>query len=89
MYSDMTTMVVITRRLVQPTSKWLLNLTACICVEQWQVQPTGHGQNMTIRNLESNSYAAFPGQSFAQGVLVKGSTQPQEYIITAADKGFL
>lgn len=56
--------------------------------QKWQVQPTGHGQNMTIRNLESNSYAAFPGQSFAQGVLVKGSTQPQEFTILAADKGF-
>ncbi|KAF8606946.1 ricin B-like lectin [Ceratobasidium sp. AG-I] len=56
--------------------------------QKWQVQPTGHGQNVTIRNLESNSFAAFPGQSFAQGVLVKGSSQSQEYTIAAADKGF-
>ncbi|KAG9126054.1 hypothetical protein FRC07_005088 [Ceratobasidium sp. 392] len=55
--------------------------------QKWQVQPTGHGQNFTIRNLESNSYASFPGQSFAQGVLVKGSSQPQEYTFAAADKG--
>ena len=88
MCSDINTTVAITRRLVWPTSKKWLNLMIRACVEQWQVQPTGHGQNMTIRNLASNSYAAFPGQSFAQGVLVKGSTQAQEYVITAADKGF-
>jgi len=56
--------------------------------QKWLVQPTGQGQNITIRNVESNSYASFPGQSFAQGVLVKGSTQPQEFTIAAADKGF-
>ncbi|KAG8785674.1 hypothetical protein FRC12_017291 [Ceratobasidium sp. 428] len=55
--------------------------------QKWQIQPTGHGQNFTIRNLETNTYAAFPGQSFAQGVLVKASSQPQEYTFAAADKG--
>jgi len=55
--------------------------------QKWQVQPTGHGQNMTIRNLETNTYAAFPNQSFQQGILVKASSQPQEFTLTAADRG--
>ncbi|KAG9082431.1 hypothetical protein FRC06_005071, partial [Ceratobasidium sp. 370] len=54
--------------------------------QKWQVQPTGHGQNMTIRNLETGTYAAFPNQSFQQGIFVKASSQPQEYTIAAADK---
>ncbi|KAB5589228.1 hypothetical protein CTheo_7338 [Ceratobasidium theobromae] len=56
--------------------------------QKWQVETTGHGQNVKIRNLQAGTYASFPGQSFAQGVLVKASSQAQEYIITAADRGF-
>jgi len=56
--------------------------------QKWQLQPTGQGQNMTLSNLQARSYASFPGQSFAQGIIVKGSSQPQEYVISAADKGF-
>jgi len=55
--------------------------------QKWQIQPTGNGQNMTIQNLETKTYAAFPNQSFQQGVLVKGSSQRQEYTFAAADKG--
>lgn len=55
--------------------------------QKWQVQPTGNGQNMTIKNLETNTYAAFPNQSFQQGILVKASSQSQEFTFKAADKG--
>jgi hypothetical protein len=56
--------------------------------QKWQLQPSGHGQRMTLRNVQTNTYASFPGQSFAQGVLVKASNQAQEYTIVAADRGF-
>ncbi|MCV2423813.1 RICIN domain-containing protein, partial [Paucibacter sp. DJ4R-1] len=30
--------------------------------QKWQLQPTGNGQKMTLRNVQTNSYASFPGQ---------------------------
>ncbi|KAF8755181.1 Ricin-type beta-trefoil lectin domain-like [Rhizoctonia solani] len=56
--------------------------------QKWLLQPSGRGQNMTLKNVQANTYASFPGQSFAQGILVKASQQAQEYTIRAADKGF-
>ncbi|CUA74394.1 hypothetical protein RSOLAG22IIIB_11188 [Rhizoctonia solani] len=56
--------------------------------QKWQLQPTGHNQNVTLRNEQANTYLWFQSQSFVPSVLVKSSYDPQEYIISAANRGF-
>ncbi|CAE6516447.1 unnamed protein product [Rhizoctonia solani] len=56
--------------------------------QKWQLQPTGHGQNMTLRNVHTNTYLWFRSQSFVPSFPVNSSYKPQEYVITAANNGF-
>ncbi|CAE6516453.1 unnamed protein product [Rhizoctonia solani] len=56
--------------------------------QKWQLQPTRHGQNMTFLNVQTNNYLWFQGQSFVPSFSVKSSRTSQEYVITAANRGF-
>ncbi|KAG8730576.1 hypothetical protein FRC11_006386, partial [Ceratobasidium sp. 423] len=56
--------------------------------QKWQLQPTGHDQIINLRNAQTNTYLWFQSQSFVPSVLVKSSYQPQEYVISAANRGF-
>ncbi|KAG8687973.1 hypothetical protein FRC11_006277, partial [Ceratobasidium sp. 423] len=56
--------------------------------QKWQLQSTGHGQNMTLRNVQANTHLWFQGQSFVPSFSVKSSHNSQEYVITAANRGF-
>ncbi|CAE6448125.1 unnamed protein product [Rhizoctonia solani] len=56
--------------------------------QKWQIQHTGHGRAVTLRNVQTNTYLWFRGQSFVPSFPVKSSYQLQEYIISAANSGF-
>ncbi|KEP49159.1 ricin-type beta-trefoil lectin domain protein [Rhizoctonia solani 123E] len=57
--------------------------------QKWQIQPTGHGPTITLRNGPTNTYLWFQSESFVPSVLVKPSYHPQEYVISAANRGFI
>ncbi|KAG8728337.1 hypothetical protein FRC11_011302, partial [Ceratobasidium sp. 423] len=56
--------------------------------QKWQLQPTGHSQNMTLRNVQTNTYLWFRSQSFVPSFPANSSYNSQEYVITAASDGF-
>ncbi|KAL5632009.1 hypothetical protein ACGC1H_000136 [Rhizoctonia solani] len=56
--------------------------------QKWQLQLTSHGQNVTLRNVQTSTYLWFRGQSFIPSFPVISSYQSQEYVIAAADRGF-
>ncbi|KAG8709114.1 hypothetical protein FRC11_005895 [Ceratobasidium sp. 423] len=56
--------------------------------QKWLLQPTGHGHNMTLRNVQTNTYLWFRSQSFVPSFPVNSSYKSQEYVITAANNGF-
>ncbi|CAE6542742.1 unnamed protein product [Rhizoctonia solani] len=56
--------------------------------QKWQLQSTGHGRNVTFRNVQTNTYLWFRGESFVPSFSVKSSYQSQEYAIATANRGF-
>ncbi|KDN33899.1 hypothetical protein RSAG8_13016, partial [Rhizoctonia solani AG-8 WAC10335] len=56
--------------------------------QKWKLQPTGYGQNMAIRNVQTNTYLSFRSQSLVPSFSVKSSYQSQDFVITAANRGF-
>ncbi|KAG9126185.1 hypothetical protein FRC07_004539 [Ceratobasidium sp. 392] len=54
--------------------------------QHWHVMPSGNGANMTIQNVATDEYAAFPKHE--QSVTLLSSFQAAEWIITKADKEF-
>ncbi|CAE6448131.1 unnamed protein product [Rhizoctonia solani] len=56
--------------------------------QKWQLQTAGYGQNMTLHNVQTNTYLWFRAQSFVPSFQAKSSRQSQEYIIIPASCGF-
>ncbi|EUC58335.1 ricin-type beta-trefoil lectin domain protein [Rhizoctonia solani AG-3 Rhs1AP] len=56
--------------------------------QKWQLQFAGYSQNMTLRNVQTNTYLWFRGQSFVPSFSVKSSRQSQEYNIIPTNRGF-
>ncbi|KAG8792109.1 hypothetical protein FRC12_007161 [Ceratobasidium sp. 428] len=54
--------------------------------QRWHVMPSGNGANMTIQNVATDEYAAFPKHE--QGATLLSSFKAAEWTITKADKGF-
>ncbi|QRV95239.1 ricin-type beta-trefoil lectin domain protein [Ceratobasidium sp. AG-Ba] len=54
--------------------------------QRWHVMPSGNGSNMSIQNVATDEYAAYP--RYEQEATLTSSFRAAEYQITAADKGF-
>ncbi|CAE6425193.1 unnamed protein product [Rhizoctonia solani] len=54
--------------------------------QQWDIQPSGNSNYMTIRSVATNAYVAFP--DFEQGAVLELSPAPRDYVIAESDTGF-
>ncbi|KEP45400.1 ricin-type beta-trefoil lectin domain protein [Rhizoctonia solani 123E] len=56
--------------------------------QKWQLQWTGTGNSVTIRNVASGTYIGKGASGFAQSSPVLGSITAVPLLLVAADKGF-